>query len=112
MIESNKQGEGPAEKVNEKERDARVISLRDRSKNGSRTWPGFVKPIPNDLRKKQNLNDGRLSRAESSLVGRENGDRLRKNKRDKTMRSKSFEIQEAREIDRKEAGESRVFPNL
>ena len=36
----------------------------------------------------------------------------KKRKRDRMMRSKSFETQEVREIDRKESGESRGFPIL
>ena len=35
-----------------------------------------------------------------------------KSRRDRMMRSKSFDIQEVREIGRKEAGESRDFPIL
>ena len=37
-------------------------------------------------------------------------DPRKKSRRDSTMRSKSFETQEVREIGRKEAGESRGFP--
>ena len=36
----------------------------------------------------------------------------RKNRRDRMMRSKSFDTQEVRDIGRKEAGESRGFPIL
>ena len=36
----------------------------------------------------------------------------KKSKRDRMMRSKSFEAQQVREIGRKEAGESRGFPIL
>ena len=36
----------------------------------------------------------------------------KKSRRDKMMRSKSFETQEVRETGRKEAGESRGFPIL
>ena len=36
----------------------------------------------------------------------------KKNKRDRMMRSKSFETQEVKKIGRKEAGESRGFPIL
>ena len=36
----------------------------------------------------------------------------KKSRRDRMMRSKSFETQEVREIGRKEAGESRGFPIL
>ena len=39
-------------------------------------------------------------------------DYRKKSRRDKMMRSKSFETQEMREIGRKEAGESRGFPIL
>ena len=39
-------------------------------------------------------------------------DSRKKSRRDRMMRSKSFETQEVREIDRKEAGESRGFPIL
>ena len=39
-------------------------------------------------------------------------DSRKKSRRDRMMRSKSFETQEVREIGRKEAGESRRFPIL
>ena len=39
-------------------------------------------------------------------------DSRKKSRRDKMMRFKSFDMQEAREIGRKEAGESRGFPML
>ena len=39
-------------------------------------------------------------------------DSRKKSKRDRMMRSKSFDTQEMREIGRKEAGESRGFPIL
>ena len=39
-------------------------------------------------------------------------DSTKKRRRDSMMRSNSFETQEVREIDRKEAGESRGFPIL
>ena len=39
-------------------------------------------------------------------------DSRKKRRRDRMMRSKSFETQEARKIGRKEAGESRGFPIL
>ena len=39
-------------------------------------------------------------------------DSRKKSKRDKMMRSNSFETQEVREIGRKEAGQSRGFPIL
>ena len=39
-------------------------------------------------------------------------DSRKKSRRDRMMRSNSFEMQEVREIGRKEAGESRDFPIL
>ena len=39
-------------------------------------------------------------------------DSKKKSRQDRMMRSKSFEMQEVREIGRKEAGESRGFPIL
>ena len=39
-------------------------------------------------------------------------DSKKKSRRDSMMRSNSFDTQEMREIDRKEAGESRGFPIL
>ena len=39
-------------------------------------------------------------------------DSRKKSRRDRMMHSNSFEMQEVREIGRKEAGESRCFPNL
>ena len=39
-------------------------------------------------------------------------DSRKKSRRDRMMRSKSFEMQEVREISRKEAGELRGFPML
>ena len=39
-------------------------------------------------------------------------DSRKKSRRDRMMRSNNFETQEAREIGRKEAGESRGFPIL
>ena len=39
-------------------------------------------------------------------------DSRKKSRRDRMMRSKSFEMQEVREIGQKEAGESRGFPIL
>ena len=39
-------------------------------------------------------------------------DSRKKSRRDRMMRSKSFDTQEVRETDRKEAGESRGFPIL
>ena len=77
-----------------------------------RARPGFVKPIRNGLRKEQNLIKCRPSMAET----RPGGERMeldsRKSRRDRMMRSNSFEAQEVRELVRKEAGESRGFPIL
>ena len=78
-----------------------------------RARPGLVKPIRNGLRKEQNLIKCRPSRAKTGLAGKENGFRFRKKRRrDRMMRSNSFETQEVREIGRKEAEESRGFPIL
>ena len=79
-----------------------------------RARPGFVKPIRNGLRKEQNLIKCRPSRAETGLAGRERMelDSRKKSRRDRMMRSKNSDTQEVREIDRKEAGESRGFPIL
>ena len=85
----------------------------DSRQDRPRARPGFVKPIRNGLRKVQNLIKCRPSRAETDLAGRENGIRFqKKNRRDRMMRSNSFDMQEVREIGRKEAGESRGFPIL
>ena len=43
-----------------------------------RAQPGFAKPIRNGLRKVQNLIESRLSRAETGLTGRGNGNRFQK----------------------------------
>ena len=51
-----------------------INSRQDRS----RARPGFVKPIQNGLRKVQILIECRPSRAETGLMGRENGIRLQK----------------------------------
>ena len=61
----------------------RVESFReiDSRENCLRARPGFVKPIRNGLRKVQNLIECRLSRAETGLVGRENGISLQKEKK-------------------------------
>ena len=48
------------------------------SENCPRAQCGFVKPIQNGLRNKKNLIKCRLSMAETSLAGRENGIRLQK----------------------------------
>ena len=60
----------------------RVKSFRkiDSRQNRPRARPGFVKPIRNGLRKVQNLIKCRPSRAETGLVGRENGIRFQKEK--------------------------------
>ena len=81
--------------------------------NCSRVWPGFVKPIQDGLRTKQNLIESRMSSAETGLVReRMELDSRKKSRQDSMMLSKSFETQEVREIGRKEAGESRGFPIL
>ena len=79
-----------------------------------RARPGFVKPIRNGLRKVQNLIKCRPSRAEIGLAESERMelDSRKKNKRDGMMHSKSFDMQEVREIGQREAGESRGFPIL
>ena len=51
-----------------------IVSSEDRT----RARPGFVKPIRNGLRKVQNLIKCGPSRAETSLAGRKNGIRFRK----------------------------------
>ena len=58
----------------------RVKSFReiDSRQDRPRARPGFVNPIQNGLRKEQNLIECRPSRAESGLVGRENGIRFQK----------------------------------
>ena len=58
----------------------RVKSFRevDHSENRPRARPGFVKPIRNGLKKEQDLIKSSTSRAETSLVDRENGIRLHK----------------------------------
>ena len=87
----------------------KIDSRQDRP----RARPGFVKPIRNGLRKVQNLIECRPSWAETSLAGRERMelDSRKKSRRDRMMRSKSFDMQEVREIARKEAGEARCFPS-
>ena len=51
--------------------------------------------------------------AETGLAGRENRvDSRKRSRRDRIMRSKSFETQEMRKIGRKEAGKSGDFPIL
>ena len=58
----------------------RVENFReiDSRQDRPRARPGFVKPIRNRLRKKQNLIECRPSRTETGLAGRENGIRLQK----------------------------------
>ena len=58
----------------------RVKSSReiDSRENCPRARPGFVKPIRNGLRKKQNLIKCRPFRAETGLAGRKNGIRFQK----------------------------------
>ena len=93
----------------------RVESFReiDSRQNRPRARPGFVKPIRNGLRKVQNLIKCRPSRAETGLAGeRIKLDSKKKRKRDRMMRSNSFDTQEVRKIGLKEAGESRGFPIL
>ena len=83
----------------------------DSSEDRPRAWLGFVKPTRNGLIKEQNLIKSRSFSAEIGMAGRENGVRLQKESRhNRAMHSKSFEVQEVREIGRKEAGESRGFP--
>ena len=48
----------------------------DSRQDRSRSRPGFVKPIRNELRKVQNLIKCRPSKAETGLAGRENGIRF------------------------------------
>ena len=50
----------------------------DSSKDRPRDLSGFAKPIRNGLRREQNLIQGRLSRGEIGLAGRENGIRFQK----------------------------------
>ena len=56
----------------------RVESLREvtRSKNSPKVRLGFVKPIRIGLKKIKNLIEGRPSRAETGLAGKENEVRL------------------------------------
>ena len=58
----------------------RVKSFRqiDSRQDRPRARPGFVKPIQDGLRKKQNLIECRPSRAETGLSGRENEIRFQK----------------------------------
>ena len=75
------------------------------SKNRLRTRLGYVKPIQNGPRKEQNL----IYRRPSWCRERMELDSKNKSRRDRMMRSKSFETQEMKEISWKEAGESRPF---
>ena len=80
----------------------RVVSFGeiDSREDRPRTRPGFVEAIQNGLRKVQNLIESRPFRTETGLAGSENGIRLqKKSRRDRMMRSKSFETQEVREMD-------------
>ena len=82
----------------------RVKSFREIDReNCPRAPPGFVKPIRNGLRKVQNLIKSRPSRAETWRGERMQLDSRKKNRRDRMMRSNSFDTQEVREIGRKEA---------
>ena len=60
----------------------RVKSFReiDSRQDRPRARPGYVKPIRDGLRKKQNLIECRPTRAETGLAGRENGIRFQKEK--------------------------------
>ena len=78
-----------------------------------RAWPGFAKPIRGGLKKEHNLIYSRSSRAKPARWGERMELDSRKNiRRDRMMRSKSFDTQQVREIDWKKAGESRGFPIL
>ena len=92
----------------------RVKSCReiDSRQDRLRARPGFVKPIQNRLRKVQNLIECGPTRAETGLTGRKMELDSRKRRRDRMMRSNSFDTQEVREIGQKEAGQSRGFPIL
>ena len=75
----------------------------DSSEKRPRTRPRSVKAIQNGLRKKQNLVEGRPSRAETGLVGEKMElDSRKKSRRDRTTPSKSFETLEVREISQKQ----------
>ena len=54
----------------------------DSSENHPRARLEFVKPIRNGPRKVQNLMESRPSKAETGLVGKENGVRLQKEELD------------------------------
>ena len=71
-------------------------------KNRLRARPGFVKPIRNELRKIKNLIKSRPSRAETSRFPPCRGEKIeldprKKSRRDRMMRSKSFDTQKVRE---------------
>ena len=79
----------------------------DISKNCPKTQHGFGTLIRNRLRKIKNLIKSRPSKAETNLIGRENGvDFRKKSRRNSMMRAKCIETQKVREMNRKEAGES------
>ena len=95
-----------------KGRGDRVKSFRevDCSENRPRARPGFVKLIRDGLRKEQNLIQSRPSKAKLAWRGeRMELDSRKKKRRDRMMRSKSFDTQVVREIGPKEAEESRGF---
>ena len=84
-MESNEQSKEKASRnefVEKSEGPDRVKSFREINscEDRPRARPGFVKPICNGLKKKQNLIKSRLSRAETGLPGRENGIRLQRKK--------------------------------
>ena len=66
----------------------------DSRQDRPRARPGFVKPIRNGPRKVQNLIECRPSRAETGLTGeRMELDSRKKRRRDRMMRSNSFDTQ-------------------
>ena len=78
----------------------RVKSFReiDSRQDRPRARPGFVKPIRNGLRKVQNLIECRPTRAETARRGeRMELDSRKKRRRDRMMRSNSFDTQEVRD---------------
>ena len=93
----------------------RVKSFReiDSRQDRPRTWPGFVKPTRNGLRKVQYLIKCRRPGRKPTWRGeRMKLDSRKKSRRDRMMRSNSFDTHEMREISRKEAGESKSFSHL
>ena len=58
--------------------ESKALDKIDSRQDRPRSWPGFVKPIRNGLRKIQNLISSKPPRAETGLAGRENGIRLQK----------------------------------